>query len=448
MIRKIDIVNIILLLTIIIYQFFFLDINFRYDFILISIFFVFNIKNIRKFMNKNMVNTMLVISIFLFTIFLMAQAILLRDSNVSMLRSIYNYRYVIIYLSYPVLLLPTICSIKISDKLLKIIKIIFIICTYIICIYGICTYVFNWNLVQSGMYILDGYTGRISSFFGNPNCFAFLLLLFLILYLFDFNLNIKLKYSLVLLIVINICLTYGRYAYATMGLIFLIYIIYVIFNKKIQQKLIKIFLIFLLMYFTLYLPNNNYLYLSLLNKFERMTSINTSKTISNIIDKIVFIDDQTNKKVLTDKLEIVSKSETSSEGTRILFKNIALELFDENKYIGVGSLNYNENFDKKLMEKNINYVNTGLPHNNYIYLLCNYGLIGTILYLIILILILIYLINNSRKINNIISLSIFIFFLITNFMDDLMLKNFFPYIIIAIASKMSYTKIEFRSVKK
>lgn len=444
MTKKIEILNSFLLIMIIIYQFFFLSINFRYDFIIVSIFFMINIKNIYNFIKKNAVNFFQIISIILFTLFLIIQAIILKNSNISVIETIYDYRYIIIYLVYPVLLFPTISSLNISDKMKNNLKLIYIISTYLICVYGIFTYIFNINLVQSGMHVLDGYTGRVSSFFGNPNAFAFLLLLLLIFFLYDFNINKKVKYSIIPLIVINICLTYGRYAYACMGLVIFVYLLYVIFNQNINQKILKISLIFILVYFTFYLPNNNYLYLSLLNKFEDLTSIKISKSVSYIIDKIVFLNDQTEKEVLNDRLESISILETSSEGTRKLFKNIALEIYGDNKLIGVGSLNYDKAFEEKLMEKNINYVNVGLPHDNYIYLLTNYGLIGTILYLTILISIFIYLIKSK----NIIAISIFLCFIITNFMDDLMLKNFFPYILIALSLKMSYTKQKVRKVKK
>lgn len=435
--NKFNLVNYLLIIFIIIYEIFFDKIKFRYDFILISIFLILNLKNITIFYKENKLNKLLILSTLSFLIFNIIQAIILKENNVSIISAIYNYRYIIINLIFPILLFISIKSMKLNEKEQKIINYILVISCFIVCIYGIITYIFDINLVKSGMHILSGHTGRITSFFKNPNLLSLYLVLMLAYILFNASLIKSIKYILSLLIMISICLTYGRYMYFLMLLIIFSYILYIFLSKKGKKLIIELCIIFSMVYITFMLPNNNYLYISLTYKADQMFQINITETVDKIIDNITITKNQTDSKLLYEKVQYTENSNLSSTGTRKLFKNIALELFNENKLIGIGSLNYHDEVSKKLNEKKIDYVTSNLPHNNYIYLLCNYGIIGTILFCLVIFSILLVLFPKSK--NSCLNFIIYIIFLIANLNGDFMLRIFIPYILIAINLNINYT---------
>ena len=60
--NKFNLINYLLIIFIIIYEIFFDKIKFRYDFILISIFLILNLKNITIFFKENKLNKLLILS--------------------------------------------------------------------------------------------------------------------------------------------------------------------------------------------------------------------------------------------------------------------------------------------------------------------------------------------------------------------------------------------------
>lgn len=428
--------NIILLISIFLYNIFLNNLDFRYDFILTFILFIINIKNIYQFLIKYKIFACLLISYILFALI---QTIVLNQSDFSIITVIYQFMYICVTTLFPIIFLIVFNNLGLEENEIKIINKILIISTIILIIYGYITFIFDINLNIAGMYVLDDVKGRVSSLLLNPNGYAFYLNCILIYFLFNTNFNKILKWIMVCLIVSSICLTFSRYMYFIMGLIVFVYIIYNLIIKNNNYKWLNISLITLIVILSFNLPNNNYLYISLINQFDEKFETKIAKPVYNIIDSFVFVNHNTNSDKLYERIADVESRPSSSTGTRKTFKKYALELYEENKLLGVGILNYHDLVDKKIQEAGITNLESGLPHNYYILLLASTGIVGSIIMLSILGY-LFYYIYSQRKNNLLVPIFIYIAYLLANLEADFIIRNILLYFIIAISINLVYNK--------
>ncbi len=432
-------INIGLLILILFFEFFLPTMSFRYDILFIFIFVLLNVKNIISGYKDNKVMYLLCSSYILYKF---VQAIILKSPDENLINIIWAALYGILNSLAPIIFFITILVSKIDEKYNKILKICLLSFTLVVIVYGIFTYIFDINLMLSGMYIFDYAKGRVVSFFGNPNAYGLLLIMMLIYVLFNYNINKIIKYLFAILIMCSICLTYGRSLYFVMVLTIFIYVMYLIFNKNIKRKLFSILAIFFISIITLYVPNNNYLYISLGDAFD--SAFNTSITtnfyteVDRLKDfiKIAESKEDTSSEKIYNNITRSKTNKLSSVQSRILFFNTSLEVFNENKFLGVGSLNYHKSIQEKFDKRNIDYVKSGLPHNYYVYSLTVDGLIGAVILFIILLLLGIK-IHLKKETKFIIPELIYALFLTVNLSGDFMMKYFLVYVIIFISMNIN-----------
>lgn len=432
-------INIGLLILILFFEIFLPTASFRYDILFILIFVLLNTKNI---INGYKDNKLLYLLSCGYILYKFVQAIILKDPGDNLINIIWATLYGILNSLAPIIFFITILVSKINKKYLKILNICLLSFTFIAIIYGIITYIFNINLVLSGMYIFDNAKGRVVSFFGNPNAYGLFLIMMLIYVLFNNNMNKIMKYLFAVLIMCSICLTYGRSVYFIMVLTVFIYVMYLIFNKNIKSKLFPIVAIIIVSIITLYVPNNNYLYISMGDAFDSIFKTNITPTFYKEVDQLKDIVKiaESKKDTSSDKIyNNITRSKTnklSSVQSRVLFLNTSLEVFNENKILGVGSLNYHKFVQEKFDEQKIDYVKSGLPHNYYVYSLTVDGLIGAIILFVILLLLGIN-IHLKNKTKFIIPELIYALFLMVNLSGDFMMKYFLVYVIIFVSMNVN-----------
>ncbi len=430
--KNIQLINTILLISIMIYNVFLDYIDFNFDFILIGIFIIVNIKNLVIFFKTKKI----LFAFFLIFILLnILQLFLLNGFSFNPIISIYNLRFLIIVIT-PLIMFFMISEFKFDKKSFLLIEKTLIIILVIAIVYGFINYILNFNLSSAGMHVLNNKTGRIQSFFTNPNGYALFLLFNFIYFLFNKRINKYLKWTLVAFIFVSICLTYGRFIYFLTAIIILIFIIYSLFLKGKKEKIYNIIIIICLVFSSFYLPYNNYLYLSLTYQFDSKFNTNITDPIYDVVDAIVITEDLTSNDILLNKIGSNEEQDYSSSSTRTTFKTYALKIYDENKAIGCGYFNYHKIMNEKFLTDGITYMTAGLPHNFYILLLSTTGLIGFISFLTILIIIFRYIYKSTNS--KIASILLFAILLISNFEGDFMFGAYFQYILIALSMKIYY----------
>lgn len=425
------IINIILLSLIIIYNLFFDCISINYDYTLIFLLFAFNIDRLFLFFKKNLLISILFILFGILNIF----QVIFYSNIIGVYDFIYSSRFLFLTI-FPLILLITIDSLGLSKKEINIVKSVFAGCLIVLIVYGFITYIFDINLYEAGMHVLNGGKGRVVSFFTNPNGYGLFLLFSFIYFLFCENINKLFKWIMVSLIVASICLTFGRTVYFFMILTIFVYIVYNIIKKGNKEKYKNIILIVTISLLSLYMPNNNYYFISLTCKFDQATNLEITKPVYKIVDTIVLLDYDTPSEKLYNNIIRTEGNVNSSTSTRKLFKSFALKIYKKNKYTGVGFNNYFDLMDKEMKESVINYVDGHLPHNFYVLLLVSTGIVGTIIFGIILVYFGYYIFKNKK----LLGLYIYIIYLLSNTQGDFMLGTYFVYIIIALTVNMEYNK--------
>ena len=162
----INFINIALLISIVFYNIFLNGLSFRFDYILITLFIVLNIKHTFLWIKNH--NIVFIIILFLYGIYLLIQCISINGFSIT---NIYNYRYIVLDTIYPILLFMTIINTKVSDKTKKYLYWIVIALCTICVLYGIINFIFDFNLFKVNSSVLNKINGRVQSFYTNPNAY-------------------------------------------------------------------------------------------------------------------------------------------------------------------------------------------------------------------------------------------------------------------------------------
>lgn len=393
-------INFVLILALLISSILFSGVWFKPDVIILGFFLLYNYKILYKYFLKNKYLTLVGIIFFICSI---VANIIYMDTSFSLL-SIIKLLYSVTKPLLSILLLICLINIELDNVYFEKLKKYFLVIIFIIIVYGFLNYIFEFNLNYSGIYNYNEAKGRIQSFLYNPNNYgAFLLTsLFSIVWFFQDRQKSLFKVMglvSIFLIPISIFLTYGRALFVGLFLFSLFLLIIFIFRKKMFDIIIIVGLFsFIVIPF---LPDSYYMFYSTLSAIENVSNIEIVDKADKVIqwgDKV--IDKIANKKTFnnndssnnnfsrTTKDDILewNKNKSSSVQTRILFKEIGCEIYSEHKFLGIGELNYRPEVQKKFDAKNIDYIKAGLPHNGFLYFVSSYGLIGSLLYLIIIIL--------------------------------------------------------------
>ncbi len=404
--RVVKILNVVLFVSILFYNLFLDSLKFRYDYVLISIFLILNFKNTLRFLKKNRI---LLFSIIIYLFYYLMQYLVLNNFY---FESIFSYRYIVLNTLYPILLFITILSINFNLNDVKKIYKIFTIFTYSIIGYGILNYIFRFNLNMAGTNIFMLSFGRIQSFFNNPNAYSFFLILTLCFYLFINSHKKWHEYILISMIILSICLTYSRSGYVIMLGTIIIFLLYVFLKHNNKQKYFNLFMIIYILILTLILPDNNYLYLSFSNEFDSVFGTNVTEKIINYNN----YNEEMYYRIISINNRVVS-----SYKTRNTYHDVAKYLYKNNRFIGVGGLNYFNMEREYFKENGIDYLKEGYPHNNYLFFLARDGIIGlTVIVLLIASIVLLIIKSNGK--NSFLLILLILLFLVINLFEDYMIR--------------------------
>lgn len=275
---------------------------------------------------------------------------------------------------------------------------VFICASAFIIIYGIFSYVFGFNLNVNGIYKYPGAKGRVYTTFTNPiyyGIFCVIILNLLQYVLYEWDLSIHLKITtiiLILLVIINVYLTYTRSAYilAFMSIMFVI-----LLNLKNIKNNIVILMATVL--FLVLIPGSFYVVdsailqlipnrvLELLGKTrptedDIILSNDNDYEIKNPSENNVNSEDDINGDNGSNNTSNKNLVVDVSMMTRSEFHKIAYRVIKDNFFLGVGFGNY-ENF--LMISDNYNkYISGkfGYPHNNFLHILAETGLMSLIVF--------------------------------------------------------------------
>lgn len=286
-------------------------------------------------------------------------------------------------------LICTVKDIDMKDNESKFTK-IFLYLIIIISTYGILQYIFSWDLTLNGIEKYPGSHGRIKSTLMIATIldkFMAISIIYIYYLLYNRKNNIYLLLITLVLAVITLGLTFSRTGLLIFILTCIILFIYFIIKKRwlllltIPIVLIGIYLI----------PGQKYVTSSIAKLSEdKLSNTPISNLYNKVADIFIIPIDEIKEDVQTDTIdEQLTGDEDASESSREYFENVALNIIKSNplKGIGIGNYNYiflnqnaNEFMDNKIANSTYLY-----PHNMYYQLTSEIGIIGGLLFFVLLI---------------------------------------------------------------
>ena len=324
-----------------------------------------------------------------------------------------------------------------KDNLIKIFKSILSI-FLIISIIGIIQYIFDFNLIERGVFKYPGALGRITSTMSNATILDKYLSLNLLLIIYVMYKLHKFNWKLVLCFLIGLValsFTYSRSGTICFYFIAFIFTILFIYKKQWINLLIIISSLILLYL----IPGQKYLLSS--------TSNYVNDTVNEIWDKL-------NMEYLSPINNGIAKlftiddffDEDDSINSRNYYMEVAKRIIDEYPLTGIGIGNYNyiyknQNVNDYLENKLNLKIEYLYPHNLYYHFASETGIIGLILLISIFVLMFLKAIKNN---NLVISFLFLVLFLLGSITESLLYMKdiaFWIIIIYSLFMKKSYESI-------
>lgn len=333
---------------------------------------------------------------------------------------------------------------KEKDNFLK----CFVLVSLIISFVGILQYIFDINIIRNGINKYPGSKGRIGGTFHNVIYFGIFLLcsINILLYKLGKKLDNKNKFLCFFILITNsiaLFFTYTRTVALLLICIVCGYLFFALINKN-KKKILKYFGILLSIVFLIFaVPGAKYLYSStffnlipssLVNEvvelLENITSERIDLSIYNEVKKPIkpgidgeIIDEDLIEEGITEEKDEEAEVSDYSVATRKEFGHIALNVIKNNSITGIGLGNY----EKYVKSNSKTYITDrfGYPHNSFLHLTAESGVITGFVFAIIIVLLVVTLLIKSFVERNesviclfLISISLFVLAFFESFIYD------------------------------
>ena len=290
------------------------------------------------------------------------------------------------------LLLLIISSIEINNNDRYRIKKAIFISSFLCVVIGIIQYIFNLNLNTFENAKYPGILGRINSTFYIATLADKYFVIIAAILSYEL-LNSKNKFLTLHFILTSVAinLTFSRSGILSFCFILVVFFIFSLIRKKYRNNLLVIIIVIIMFSIPgtnhLFQHSANYIYEKL--KIPEFLQINFIRE-SNVTDNETEIgNNNKNEKDVKNKKNSEQMTEIEKDSSlmfRTYYNEVGKELFKENIFTGIGIGNYSylynmqnaSSYLKKtdVLEKNVSYM---YPHNGYIYLGSETGIIGLIL---------------------------------------------------------------------
>lgn len=267
-------------------------------------------------------------------------------------------------------------------------------------ILGILQYIFRFDITTAGIEKYPGAIGRVKSTFYIATIFDKYLLISLLYSIFLFiKKRINIIINIFAFILGNIALVF-TFCRSSLIIIIFVYFVLIIFSI-IKKKYFISILILITVISTYFIPGQNYLYSSVANYFKQISTDISEKTkltfISNIsnfvLDKFIINIDENDFDKNDEDIDVQLKENIDfSIESRKQFQTVGKFIIKSNPLFGIGVGSYNYIYDKQNAKdyiKNKYDFDEELfymyPHNMYIHLAAEIGIIGAILFFFIII---------------------------------------------------------------
>lgn len=338
----------------------------------------------------------------LFIIFIIILTASLIFSKVIAVYTFSNYIKLILMLY----LLLIMSIVEFNDEQKKVIDYSIITLLIVTSIYGICQYIFDFETTLAGIEKYPGATGRVKSTFYIATIFDKYLIVSLLYSIMLFLKNrINKYYNIIAFIIGNLALifTFCRTSLIIILTIYFIFIIYSIINKKYYLAI----LILLTIISSYFVPGQKYLYSSVADYFQDTIASIEKKSDVKILSKIsdpvlnLFIIEikETDMKKKIDK-QLLDDIDYSID-SRKYYRNIATNIMLSNPMLGIGIGSYNYVYDNQKAYKFIDRTKYDIPENKYQFPHCMYAHLGAeigIIGMIIFFLLIIYMLIKGKNI--------------------------------------------------
>lgn len=343
-------------------------------------------------------------------------------------------------------ILYLVSHIKLNDEQALKIKQAFFISAFIASLYGIVQYIFqiDLNIFENAKY--PGIFGRINSTFFLPTLYdKYMVLIFGIICCILLDEDRILYRILFVLTGINVVLTFSRGGFIALVFVLVMFIILSIIKKRYKNLILS--LVFVIAAFLI--PGVNYLFQLTANYVYDKVHMPEVLRV-NILPKGNNVKDDETQELPPKEVDI---KDDSSLIYREYYNSVGIGIVKEYPILGVGLNNYSYLYNKQnvldfvknkeLVAPNSKYM---YPHNGYVQLSAEIGIVGTVLFLTYLFYML-YVVLKDHKVKYY-SILLIILFLLGNFTESLIHNKQYMYIFVLLYAYYANKNIYIDKVKK
>jgi len=320
-----------------------------------------------------------------------------------------------------------IAKIQFNDEDTKRIKKAIYISALICAIYGIIQYVFkiNLNVFENAKY--PGINGRINSTFYIATLFDKYMILIFLLSCFNLFKNNNWFFKILFFLTgTNVILTFTRSGLIALGIVIFVFVLISFIQKKYNNIILTV--LFLVIIFLI--PGVNHLF-----QVTAQYGYNILNMPESLRINFVSTDNESDKNETTTDLSI---------NFRDYYNKIGFEFIKENPILGIGLNNYsylynNQNAKEFLkndsvLEKDLEYM---YPHNGYIQLASEIGIVGLALFFTYLFYISISFLKNNTNKFKLLSILILFIFMLGSYTESLIYNKQYAFMFLLLFSLFS-----------